>query len=274
MNKDPVTTYFKAEAISDTELRCAAPSIFATGAMIGLSSRYKFVPTVDIVNGLREKNWVPVAVEEQRVRISERQGFQKHLVRFRRTEQMHTLDEWNAELVLINSHDAGCAYILQIGIYRRLCSNGLVVSGENYEAIRFRHAGLQAIDVVHASFRILDYVPRITLSIDRFRNHKLTESEMATFAKKALSLRYDEPEQSPIEPATLLTVRRLEDQSTDLWTVYNRIQENLERGGLSDNRRDRRGHLRTMRSLRGIDSRVSLNQALWNLAEATANIAN
>ena len=109
---------------------------------------------------MRQKNWLPVAVEQQRVRTATRIGFQKHLIRFRRAEQMQTLDEWNAELVLTNSHDAGCAYLMRVGIYRRLCSNGLVVSDDTFEAIRFRHAGLKADEVVQASFRILEYVPQ------------------------------------------------------------------------------------------------------------------
>lgn len=264
------TSNFKAEALTDEQLRLEAPSIFAQGPMAGLSHRYTFLPTTEIVAGMRDKGWLPVHVEQQRPRSSVRFGFQKHLLRFRRAEQMQTLDEWNAELVLTNSHDAGCAYILQVGIYRRLCSNGLVVSGEGFTAIRFRHAGLQAHEVVQASFRILEYVPRVGILIDRFQHRLLTESEAVGFARAALLLRYEEPDQSPIDPRTLLTVRRIEDESTDLWTTFNRVQENLVRGGLSDGRHDRNGRLRTVRGLRGIDSKIVLNQRLWQLAEQTA----
>ena len=88
------------------------------------------------MEGLREANWAPVHVEEQRPRKVERLGFQKHLLRFRQVEQMQTLDEWNLELVLLNSHDAGRAYQLHAGIYRRICSNGLVVSEAGFEALR------------------------------------------------------------------------------------------------------------------------------------------
>src|SRR5262249_27109393 len=147
-----------------------APSVFAQAPMRGLSQRYTFVPTTEIIAGLREKHWLPVQVEEQRVRSETRIGFQKHLVRFRRAEQMETLDEWNAELVLTNSHDAACAYLIQIGIYRRLCSNGLVVSDDSFEGLRFRHAGLKAQAVVEASFQILELVPKITVVIEAFRN--------------------------------------------------------------------------------------------------------
>jgi hypothetical protein len=269
-----VTTNFKAQPLTDDDLRHEARSIFATGPMSGLSVRYAFVPTTEIVAGLREKNWLPVHVEQQRVRSESRLGFQKHLIRFRRAEQMQTLDEWNPELVLTNSHDAGCAYILQVGIYRRLCSNGLVVSSDSLSAIRFRHAGLQAEAVVQASYRILEYLPKVGALINSFRNHLLSDREALTFAQQSLVLRYGSLEQSPIEAQTLLVPRRAEDQASDLWVSLNRSQEHLVRGGLSDCRRDRGGKLRTVRALRGIDSKIALNMALWSLAEATANSRN
>src|SRR4051812_1424036 len=112
MTETTVTTNFKAEALTDQDLRLGAPSIFAGAPMAGLSQRYVFVPTTEILQGLREKDWLPVNVEQQRVRTPTRVGFQKHLIRFRRAEQMQTLDEWNAELVLTNSHDAACAYVM------------------------------------------------------------------------------------------------------------------------------------------------------------------
>jgi len=122
------TTNFKATALTDNALRAQAPSIFAAGPMAGVSGRYTFVPTARIVSGLRDHDWVPVAVEEQRIRCEARRGFQKHLIRFRLAAQMESLEEWNVELVLLNSHDAGCAYQLHAGLYRRICSNGLVLS--------------------------------------------------------------------------------------------------------------------------------------------------
>ena len=146
------TSNFKGTALSEQTLRTQAPSIFATGPMQGVSDRYTFVPTARIVDGLRELDWVPVEVEEQRIRNELRRGFQKHLLRFRRAEQMATLDEWNVELVLLNSHDRGCAYQLHAGIYRRICSNGLVMSEGSFEAIRFRHSKLETEEVVRRVF--------------------------------------------------------------------------------------------------------------------------
>jgi len=267
-------TNFKAEALTDERLRLEAPSIFAQAPMNGLSSRYTFVPTTEIVTGLRGKNWLPVAVEQQRVRISTRVGFQKHIIRFRRAEQMQNLDEWNEELVLANSHDAGCAYVMRIGIFRRLCSNGLVVSDENFEAIRFRHSGLKAEHLVEASYRILEQVPKVAGLIAGFRNRLLQYPEALAFAEKALLLRFDTTEVAPVGAGILLVCRRPEDEPNDLWTVLNRVQENLVRGGLSDNRRSRCGRLRSLRMLRGIDSKISINTGLWKLAEVMMKDCN
>ncbi len=264
------TTNFKAIALTDETLRQEAPSIFALGPMSGVSPRYAFVPTVRIVAGLREHDWMPVAAEEQRIRNETRRGFQKHLIRFRRAEQMETLDEWNVELVLLNSHDTGCAYQLHAGIYRRICSNGLVLSEDSFEAIRFRHAGLSADEVVQASFRLLDYVPKVGEMVERFRARSLEVRESLTLAGHALVLRYASLAAAPIEAETLLKARRPTDEGTDLWTTMNRIQENLVRGGVSDFHRDRRGKLRSVRAVRGIDSKVTQNKGLWREAERHA----
>ena len=265
------TSNFKATALSEQTLRSQAPSIFASGPMQGVSSRYTFVPTARIVDGLREQDWVPVDVEEQRIRKEARRGYQKHLIRFRRAEQMQTLDEWNVELVLLNSHDRGCAYQLHAGIFRRICSNGLVMSEGSFEAIRFRHSKLETDEVVRASFRLLEFVPKVGELVNRFRSRQLEVRESLDLAHHAMLLRYPTVADSPVDAETLLKARRSEDEGTDLWKTMNRVQENLVQGGLSDFHRDRRGRLRSVRALRGIDSKVSLNKGLWGLAEQLAN---
>jgi hypothetical protein len=265
------TSNFKATALTEEILRSQAPSIFALGPMAGVSDRYTFVPTSRIVSGLREHDWVPVTVEEQRIRNEARRGFQKHLIRFRRAEQMETLDEWNVELVLLNSHDRGCAYQLHAGIFRRICSNGLVMSEGSFEAIRFRHSKLDTDEVVRASFRLLEFVPKVGELVNRFRSRRLEVRESLDLARHAMLLRYPSVAEAPVDAETLLKARRSEDEGTDLWTTMNRVQENLVQGGLSDFHRDRRGRLRSVRTLRGIDSKVSLNKGLWGLAERISN---
>ena len=229
------------------------------------------MPTAEILTGLRDLHWVPVEVEEQRIRQEARRGFQKHLIRLRLESQMETLDEWNVELVVVNSHDAGCAYQLHAGIYRRICSNGLVIGGDSFTAIRFRHSGCLTGEVVEASLRLVEAMPKIGERIARFRERILEPRESLALAEAALLLRYPTVAESPISPETLLQARRPEDEGDNLWLAINRCQEGLLRGGLSDGHRDRRGKLRSVRALRGIDSKVTVNRRLWSLAEQLAD---
>jgi hypothetical protein len=80
-------------AISDEELQCLAPSIFASQPIEGVSNRYSFLPTSSILKGMRENGWVPVRAEQQSVRTEVRRGFQKHLIRFARAEYLETWEK-------------------------------------------------------------------------------------------------------------------------------------------------------------------------------------
>ena len=266
MNTHPIIN-FKANALDDTSLLEKAPSIFAKGPMPGVSKRYTFVPTARIVSGLKDAGWAPVHVQEQRSRKESRLGFQKHLIRFRRVEQMEYLDEWNVELVVVNSHDAGCTYQLHTGVFRRICSNGLVMSERSFPAIRLRHAGLDSDLVVQSSLSLLQAMPKVGELVASFKAKVLREREAINFAAHALKLRYGSLAEAPIEAKTLLNRRRAEDAGLDLWSTTNTVQENLIRGGGSDCRYDKRGRLRVVRAIRGIDSKVALNKGLWDLAE-------
>ena len=63
----------------------------------------------------------------------------------------------------------------------------------------------------------------------------------------------------------MLTPRRYEDRRDDLWTVYNRVQESLIKGGLSG--RTVQGKNNRTRAVTSIDGDVKLNRALWVMAE-------
>jgi Domain of unknown function (DUF932) len=117
-------------AISDEELQRLAPSIFASQPIEGVSDRYSFLPTSSILKGMLENGWVPVRVEQQSVRTEARRGFQKHLIRFARLEHLESWEknQVRPEVVLLNSHDKSNAYQLHCGLFRLICSNGMVVA--------------------------------------------------------------------------------------------------------------------------------------------------
>ncbi len=223
-NEAPLSIQSRTELL-DEQIRSLAPSVFAAQAMPGVSSRYAFVPTAHLVARLRDAGWAPVAAVQQRVKLDERRGFQKHLLRFQRRDVVPVKGEYTPELCLINSHDRSSAYQLHAGLYRFICANGMFVGdGTAFERVSIRHAGFTPDEVIDASFRILDQVPAITASVEAFRARQLTGPESRAFATAALRLRYDDAQKAPVGPEKLLEARRYEDAGEDLWHVFNRLQ--------------------------------------------------
>ncbi len=141
------------------------------------------------------------------------------------------------------------------------------MSDGSFTAIRFRHSGLLGSEVVEASVRVVEFMPKVGELVHHFRERILNARESFEFAYHALALRYGSVDIAPVEPQTLLKARRSEDEGADLWHVMNRVGENLERGGVRDWHRDQHRRLRSVRPLRGIDSKVGLSKGLWGLAE-------
>jgi len=94
----------------------------------------------------------------------------------------------------------------------------------------------------------------------------LNRDEQDLFAQAALMYRYGEEDKKiPVTPASVLMPRRNEDRQNDLWVTFQRVQENMIRGGLIG--RTEKGKRTTTRAINGIDGDVKLNRALWMIAE-------
>jgi len=255
--------------INDTELRATAPSVFAESPMPGASGRYTFLPTVKIVSAMREEGWKPVEAQQTGVRQLERSGFQRHMVRFQRRDLIAEVGEYAPEVILLNSHDRSSGYQLRAGLFRFVCKNGLMVADGLIPAVHVRHSGQELNQIISASFKILNQLPVLADRVASFRNRFLSETETNMFAGKAMELRYHDPALAPIRPELLLNIRRNEDVGSDLWTVTNRVAENLLRGGMRDtSRMNRAGRpFRPMRAINGIHANVAINLGIWQLAE-------
>ena len=264
-----------SDELSRERLMTEAPSAYADRAFHGTSDRYAFFPTDSVIEALRETGWAPVIAQEQRARQEERFGFQKHLIRFHRREELGraSLHDSRLELVLMNSHDGGCAFRIYAGVFRLVCSNGLVVSDASYGAVSVRHTRKTVDEVIAASQGLAGHSDRIGHHVDAFRQRFLTEAERGDFAARALTLRYDSLEAAPVRPSFLLEAKRSEDRGNSLWQAFNTIQENMMRGSrpdrlkaLAESRRAAR-----VRGLTGLDAQVNLNRDLWELAASYLN---
>lgn len=252
--------------LSDDQIRRVAPSIFADGKHQSRSDRYTYIPTIDVLRGLRNEGFQPFMVCQTRVRHDDRREYTKHMLRLRPGAEI-TGEDVN-EIILLNSHDGTSSYQMLAGAFRFVCQNGMVV-GDNVRDIRVPHKGNVVQNVINGAFDVLDGFNLIREQKDGMRAIELNRDEQHAFARSALALRYDPTDAeapAPITENQLLAPRRFEDRRDDLWTVFNKVQEHLTKGGLHG--RSRSGRSMSTRPVIGIDQNVKLNRALWMLADA------
>lgn len=252
------------EPLSDDQIQRVAPSIFATEPHESRSSRYTYIPTIEVLNGLRKEGFQPFMVCQTRVRDPQKRDKTKHMIRLRHAEQI-TGTEAN-EIIMLNSHDGSSSYQMIAGMFRFVCANGLVC-GDMTGDIRVRHNGNVVGEVIEGAFKVLDNFEVATEQRQSMQMLTVNPGEQAAFARAALALKYDDQEgSSPITEAQILAPRRFEDRRDDMWTAFNRVQENLIKGGLHGRNRATRRTL-TTRPVQGIDQSIKLNRALWVLAQ-------
>ncbi len=258
-------------------IRRIAPSVFAAEAHESRSDKYTYIPTIDVVEAMVKEGFAPVMVSQSRSRIPGKSEFTKHMLRFRhRNDLVKTavVGETVNELVLVNSHDGTSSYQLTAGVFRFVCSNGMVVPANLVGDVKVPHRGNILDNVIEGSYRILDDMDEVGRSMDMLRATTLTLPEQRLLATSALALRYGRDENqnllSPISADTALTSRRNDDRGDSAWKTFNRLQENLTKGGLRG--RLSNGNRTSTREVTGIDSLVGLNKELWTLAQAMAEL--
>lgn len=253
--------------LTNDEIVRVAPSVFASDKHDSRSARYTYIPTIDVLDALRKEGFQPFMVAQGRTRVEGKADFTKHMLRLRRHDAIDAPEA--QEIILINSHDGTSSYQMLAGQYRFVCTNGLVC-GETVEDIRIKHSGNIIDNVVQGAYDVLDGFNLVRDITDEMKSVTLSPEEQHIFAESAMLVKYDGEETAPIVADQLLRTRRFEDRDPTLWNTFNRVQENVIRGGIPGmNANGRR--IRT-REVTAIDSDVKINRALWTLAEKMAEL--
>lgn len=249
--------------LSDDQIRAVAPSIFADTPHGSRSERYSYIPTAAVLAKLRNEGFEPFMVCQTRVRHEDRREFTKHMLRLRHASQINGKEA--NEIILLNSHDGTSSYQMLAGMFRFVCQNGLVC-GDIVGDVRVPHKGNVTDHVIEGAYEVLSGFGQVQDSREAMGAITLDDGEAEVFARSALTLKYDsESKVLPITESQVLATRRFDDNRPDLWSVFNRVQENLVKGDLPCRTANGR-HQRT-RPVHGIYQNVRLNRALWLLAE-------
>lgn len=238
----------------------------AQTASPAMSPRYIHVNTLSVVRAIEAEGY---KVHASRITSPRSRDplFAKHMIEFRNPSHVvKAFGDVEPRIVFINSHDGSSRASLSAGLYRMVCSNGMIAQSASIDAASTRHAGDAAADLIERARRMARNTAPLFEKIERWSEIDLTRTQRHAFARMAAQLRWGDPERFSAEE--ILRVRRAGDDAGDLWSTFNRIQESTVRGGLSG--MSRSGRQATSRPIADFSRDVDYNARLWQLTEELA----
>jgi len=267
--------------LSMGEIMNRAPAAVANGHDESLSGIYGEVDTKDVIEIMADYGYGVTQAAQKKPRKMADVPFAEHLLSFSQPDSQIEgfADGLRPEIVLYNSRNGLSSLKLFTGAFRFICSNG-IVAGDG-QVTKVRHTYKRVTEIEDAVRYAAQSLPGIMDMIRRYRAIKLADTDVLEFAKNAVTSRWEWLEQMTNETrgtySTNATaqlvgfgISRREDAANDLWTVYNRVQENIVRGGapvISITDKNPTGKLRSASAIRSPKANIDVNQSLWQVAE-------
>lgn len=269
-------TDFKSNTINSISLEAAkamAPAIFATEPASYINrSRYHFTPTFEIIDMMKDMGYLLTGAKQSSTKIDLRRNHGVHIVEFQHPD-LYVKDSTNNEvearptIVMVNSSDGSRPFDFQMGMFRLVCSNGLIVKDKDLGGFKERHTKFTFDQIKSMIGQKVDALPKTIEKINSWNGIEMSSKDRFAFATQALALRLGSdrvPEQYEIH--SILEPKRAADKHNNLWCTYNVVQENLIRGGFQLNERQARPITNPWQDL-------ELNKGLWSLAEKFETVA-
>jgi len=256
--------------LGKAEIKERASSVYTTTGAPDTSEKYSHIPTDRIIQDMEALGWGVVDAKQVRARKGE--GFQKHLVVFRNNDlfiEGADGDDVFPQILLTNSHDGKNSFTFTAGLFRMVCENGLVISTQEFENMRIRHFGYDFGKLQQVITSMVEALPLTVASMNRFKQTQLGQEQMLDFAQKALEVRFgvEQTQNITIDLRELITPTRDEDRGSDLWSVFNVVQEKLMHGMFNYQTGTK---MRKARKIKNFKQDIELNAKLFELANEYA----
>ena len=243
------------------------PALLAEHPAPNVSDRYNYISTRDIHDIMGSLGWDARVGHTVNSKTAD-PLYRKHLIRYTRPEWGNQTEY--PEIYWINSHDGSCALTARAGIFRLVCTNGTTIMTEDYGSLRIRHDNPVAENRFDILDLVMDYTLKVRKVMDTVLDWKLIQvplEQRIDFYRKASQLR--SKGMTELELITFDVPQRQEDSSHDLWTMFNRTQEYLVRGGYSATSAAT-NKPRNVREISSINSLEKVNSDLYGMANEIA----
>lgn len=256
--------------LTKDDIRRAAPVAFAEAPTREVSSQYVFANTETVIDDLAKFGWLPTSASQRTARKGVESRFSPHMVKFANPDIVVEGQDglsW-PEIILKNRHDGLGSFQFMAGMFRLVCSNGLVIATANFGSVKIAHKGYSFDELREIVGKRVESLPQVIGTMNQMKERQLTGAEKHRLALDAILLRSginptsngaDEfkPEAGMIK--SILTPLRKEDKSDDLWSVFNTVQEKAIKGGFQLGGRRVKG-------ITSFEKDLNLNQALFDRA--------
>ena len=257
-------------SISLDSAKSLAPAIFATSPAPTIKSpKYQFTPTFEVIEHMQDMGYVLTGVKQSKSNVELRKNWGIHITRFQHPDlyikDPQGMIEARPEVVLINSHDGTRPIQFEMGLFRLVCENGLVVKDRDMGSFRERHTKLNFQEVKNLMDEKVSGLQEVVGKISQWNMVEMSDKQRFNFAMDALALRIGTDRQAEqYEIMDILTAKRKVDEQPTLWHTFNTVQENLIKGGFQLNNRQ-------ARAINNPVEDFNLNQGLWQLADSYLN---
>lgn len=267
--------------LTEEDIRKTCPFAFMTNPTNpDVSDKYVQATTIDVVHDMAKLGWYPVVAKQCRGKKGSKGIRSFHIISFQNPDVKVLDEKGNVDayprIILTNSHDGFSSFKFMCGLFRIVCSNGLVIADEEFANMSIRHINYTFEELRKmVAFTVKSLPDKINV-LNGMRKTNLTENEKTEFAVNAIKLRkgYNEDDKVEISQETIdevLTPVRDEDKGDSLWNVFNVIQEKIIKGNFKYSERKKKA--RKVRAITSIVKDIKINQDLFNLANSYIKIA-
>jgi len=258
------------------QLKEVCPLAFAKEATNPkVSGKYLFVNTETIIDDLDKLGWKPVQAAQRKGR-GKSTIFSKHMIAFQNPDlkiKGSDGDDSFPRIIMTNSHDGMQAFKFSVGIFRLVCSNGLVVADEQFSDFKIKHKGYTFDELRGVVNQAVADLPNKVEVLNQMKKRVLTSEEKNKLALDAMLIR------AGIEPGSekakkfnyddetiidILDPKRKEDEGDDLWRVFNVVQEKITQGDFHAALTGAK--VRKVRKIKSFEKDMKVNKELFKLA--------
>jgi hypothetical protein len=262
---------------SEEDIKKLAPAAFSREVSPVLTDRYSYFSTADFLKAFSKIGWEPYSARQNGAN-----PYSRHIIRLLNPDLGYIPvkgDKIRPQLILDNSHDGLTKAQIHMGLFRLVCTNGLVLAIPGLSTnVKWLHVGVNQAEMIQMLAETAEQYRTVGSHVANMQQVSLSDDQKQEFAIKAIAAR--DPRKFLNEDGTInedaihntLDIQdiyepiRPQDEADDLWRTFNVVQERTIKGMFEMT--SEKGRKASARVISNGKRNLEYNKKLWTLAES------